>query len=117
MKVKDINIKQLYDILVTRVGESKAITVEKILKDHFEINVNADKHATFRQKLQEMMEFYSLPVCSCNRGYFVARNYGDIIRYQESLKARIRGTENRIKLIEELWNESIQKKTKFTHKK
>lgn len=90
-------LDRIKDILENHIGERNPVTSAEIAKS---IGIKEDDtHAKTRALIYECAKEYGLPVAATNRGYFLIENKDEYNNYIKNLDDRIRGIEQRKKIV------------------
>ena len=90
-------IDRIKTILESHKGKKHSITSKEIAK---EIGISEDDtHAKTRALILRCIELYELPVVANNRGYYFICDQAEYDEYIKNLDSRIKGIEDRKKII------------------
>lgn len=98
-------LDQLEEIMQNHVGQGNSITTGE-LAEQLEVS-DKETNPKIRDLLRKLMVIKRVPVGSCNHGYFVVENRDEYQEYLNNLHSRIRGIEDRIRLVTEVMEEKM----------
>lgn len=85
---------RIKDILLQHRGKASAISAKEISRQiGFPME---DTQAVSRQAIKRTEEMFSLPIISCNKGYFIAETAEEMKQYCSNINKRIDGMKERM---------------------